>query len=275
MGLFQFNVMPFGLYNAPGTFQRMMDGILREDLYKDVTVYLDDVLTFGNTLDQTLNSWEKHLGKIVNAGLKCKPRKCKILPDKLEFLGHVLSADGITADTSKIDKIRQWPMPAARVEMQSFLGLCNYYHKYIAKYAEAAKPRYAATKDLHITATPELIADFNRMKGMMCAIPLVRLPNPDKPFILTTDASTIAVGAELSQSDENGEYPVLWFSHTLNSAQRNYSTYERELFAAVLACDAFHVFLLGRQFLLRTDTAHSWEFSIRSLQIPPELQNGS
>jgi len=88
---------------------------------------------------------------------------------------------------------------------------------------------------------------------MMCAIPLVRLPNPDKPFILTTDASTIAVGAELSQSDENGEYPVLWFSHALNSAQRNYSTYERELFAAVLACDAFHVFLLGRQFLLRTD----------------------
>ena len=205
MGLFQFNVMPFGLCNAPGTFQRMMDSILREDLYKDATVYLDDVLTFGDTIEQTLNSWEKHLGKIAAAGLKCKPRKCKVLPDKLEFLGHVLSADGITADRSKIEKIRQWPFPTARVEMQSFLGLCNYYHKYIPKYAEAPKPLYAATKELKITATTALAAEFQRMKDMMCAIPLVRLPNPNKPFILTTDASSIAVGTELSQFDENGE----------------------------------------------------------------------
>ena len=245
MGLFQFNVMPFGLCNAPGTFQRMMDSIFRDDLYKDVAAYLDDLITFGNTIEQTLTSWEKHLGKLSAAGLKCKPRKCKVLPEKLEFLGHVLSADGITADMSKIEKIRQWPMPTARVEMQSFLGLCNYYHKYIAKYAEAAKPLYASTRELRIIATPELIAEFQLMKTKMCAIPLVKLPNPEKPFILTTDASTIAVGAELSQFNDDGEYPVLWFSKALNSAQRNYSTYERELFAVVLASDAFHVFLLG------------------------------
>jgi len=137
--------------------------------------------------------------------------------------------------------------------MQSFLGLCNFYHKYIKNYAEAATPLYASTKALKIEVTPELLAAFDRMKSMMCAIPLVRLPNPDKPFILTTDASTIAVGAELSQFDENGEYPVMWFSKALNSAQRNYSTYERELFAVVLGCDAGHVFLLGREFVLRTD----------------------
>ena len=104
--------------------------------------------------------------------------------------------------------------------MQTFFGLCNYYHKYIAKYAEEAKPLYAGTKELRITATPVLAAEFQRMKDMMGAIPLVRLPNPNKPFILTTDASTIAVGAELGQFDENGEYPVLWFSRALNSAQR-------------------------------------------------------
>ena len=160
MGRFQFNVMPFGLCNAPGTFQRMMDGILRGDLNKDAAVYLDDVLTFGNTVDQTLTSWEKHLGKISAAGLKCKPRKCKVLPDKLDFLGHVLSADGITADRSKIDKIRQWPMPTERVQMQSFLGLCNFYHKFIAKYAEAAKPLYTATKELRITGTPDVITHW-------------------------------------------------------------------------------------------------------------------
>ena len=91
------------------------------------------------------------------------------------------------------------------------------------------------------------------MKDMMCAIPLVRLPNPNKPFILTTDASTDALGAELSRTEENGEYPLGWFSRALNSAQRNYSKYERELFAVVLATDVFHVFLLGREFLLRTD----------------------
>ena len=175
------------------------------------------------------------------------------MPDNLECLGHVLREPGITADRSKLDKIRQWPMPTARVEMQSFLSLCNFYHKYIAKYAEAAKPLYTATKELKIEPTPELVTAFERLKSMMCAIPLVRLPNPDKPFILTTDASTIAVGAELSQSDENGEFPVLWFSKALNPAQRNYSTYERELFAVVLSCDAYHVFLLGREFLLRTD----------------------
>ena len=144
-------------------------------------------------------------------------------------------------------------MPVARGEMQSSLGLCNFYHKYIAKYPEAAKPLYTATKELRIPCRPELIAAFDRMKQMMCPFPLVRLPNPDKPFILTTDASTIAVGAELSQSDVDSEYPVLWFSKALNSAQNNYSTYERELLAVVLSCDAWHVFLLGRPFLLRTD----------------------
>ena len=93
---------------------------------------------------------------------------------------------------------------------------------------------YTEKKELRILGTPELVAVFDRMKQMMCPIPLVRLPNPDNPFILTTDASTIAVGAELSQSDADGEYPVLWFSKALNSAQKNYSTYERELLAVVL-----------------------------------------
>ena len=206
------------------------------------------------SLDQTFTSWENHWDKILAARLKCKPRKCNVLPKKLVYLGHVLTAEGITADHSKIDKIREWPMPIERVQMQSFLGLCNYYHKYIKSYAEAAAPLYASTKELKIASTPELIAAFERLKGMMCAIPLVRLPNPDKQFILTTDASTIAVGAELSQREENGvEYPVLWFSKALNSAQRNYSTYEREFLAIILSTDTWHVYLLGYEFIIRTD----------------------
>ena len=109
MGIFQFNVMPFGLCNAPGTFQRMMDSILCENLYKDVVVYVNDVLTYGNTVDQTLTAWEKHLIKMANADLKCKPRKCKVLPDELALCQQLFQLRSIQEIHAQEVPIRSQP----------------------------------------------------------------------------------------------------------------------------------------------------------------------
>ncbi len=211
------------------------------------------MLIYGEELYQTLDSFDRALQKLIGTGLKCKPRKCKILPEKLEFLGHILSEHGITADSSKIDRIREWPFPKTKTEMQSFLRLCNYYRRLVPEFGDSAKPLYTATAEPKIVETPELRQVFEILREKLCSIPVVRLPNPNKPFILITDASNYAVGAELRQVEGPDEYPVLWFSKALTSSQVNYSTYERELLAVVLACENFSVFLLGRDFVLRTD----------------------
>jgi len=252
-GLYMFNLMPFGLCNAPATFQRLMDRIFVEDLFKDILAYLDDLLVYGKSIDEVLTSFDKCLKKLIAAGLKCKPRKCKILPEKLEYLGHILSAEGITADKGKVEKIREWPFPKNKTEMQSFLGLCNYYRRLVPEYAEPANALYKATGLTKWESTPDLVQAFEFLKDKLCSISVVKLPDVSKPFILTTDASNYAVGAELCQSTGVIEAPVLWFSKALTSSQLNYSTYERELLAVVLACEHFALYLLGRAFKLRTD----------------------
>ena len=251
-GLFVFTVMPFGLCNAPATFQRLMDTIFRNNIGSDIAVYLDDLLLYALLKHELLPVFDRTLEQLIVAGLKCKPKKCQIFPKEMHYLGHVISKGTIAADRSKLDKVREWPFPNTGVEMASFLGLCNYYRRLIPHYAEAAVPLYKQTNENAIVASDELRASFAALKKELCDSVSVRIPNPERPFIVETDASLIAVGAVLKQSDTE-EYPTLFYSMALNPAQRNYSTYERELLAVVKACDAFRVFLLGNDFLLRTD----------------------
>ena len=137
--------------------------------------------------------------------------------------------------------------------MASFLGLCNYYRRLIPHFADDAVPLYKQTTELRVLPTPELSDAFVKLKSDLCDSVALKLPNPEKPFVLETDASSVAVGAVLKQMDGEEEVSTLFYSLALNSAQRNYSTYERELLAVVKACDAFRVFLLGRHFPFRTD----------------------
>ena len=176
-----------------------------------------------------------------------------MLPKTIHYLGHLLSAGTIAADHSKLDKIREWPFPTTGRDMASFLGLCSYYRKLIAHFADLSDILYKVSRESKIEATIELEEKFAQLKQELCDSIALRLPDPAKSFILETDASLIAVGAVLKQSNEDGEYPTTFYSRALTISQRNYSTYERELFAVVKACESFRVFLLGNQFRLRTD----------------------
>ena len=252
-GLFVYNKMPFGLCNAPATFQRLMDSIYREHLGRDTTAYLDDVLTFATNFTLILPAFERNLKILINTGLKCKARKCQIFPKTIIYLGHVLSHGSIAPDQSKLDKVRKWPFPTTGLEVLSFLGLCNYYRKFIPRFAEIADPLYKVSNENSVLSNNLLLESFNELKDALCGANILRLPNPHQPFIMETDASLIAVGAVLKQEIDGEELPVNFYSQALSSSQRNYSTYERELFAVVKACEAFRVFLLGREFTLRTD----------------------
>ena len=153
-----------------------------------------------------------------------------------------MSHGAIAPDQSKLDKVRKWPFPTTGLEVLSFLGLCNYYRKFIPKFAEIADPLYKVSNENSVIPTDILLDSFNELKDALCGADILRLPNPHQPFIMETDASLIAVGAVLKQTFDSEELPVDFYSQALSSSQRNYSTYERELFAVVKACEAFRVF---------------------------------
>ena len=204
-GLFMFNRMPFGLCNAPATFQRLMDNLFQTEIGRILLVYLDDLLLFAKTEAELLVSLEKILNKLIGAGLKCKPRKCQLFRDSIDYLGHVISEKGIAPDPKKIEKIKQWPFPITGLEMLSLLRLCNYYRRLIPHFSEWAAPLYRISRETKIAANAELQLTFNRLKTAACAVPSLKIPDPNKAFMLETDASGIAEGAVLKQTGDQGE----------------------------------------------------------------------
>ena len=259
-GLFVYRVMPFGLCNAPATFQRLMNTILRDNIGRDCVVYLDDVLIFAETAEDLLESMQSILAKIERAGLKCKTRKCVLFAKKILYLGYEISEGTIGPDMTKIEKIVQWPTPRNGTDIASFLGLCNYYRSLAPELAEVADVLYKKAHEKAILWTDELETAFVAIKRLLSSDRVVRLPDVAREFILETDASEIAAGAVLKQTieDEQGnpcEYPVGFYSKALTATERRYSTYEREMLAVVKATRHYRVFLFGRPFVLRTDHA--------------------
>jgi hypothetical protein len=145
-GLWQFRVMPFGLCNAPATFERLMDHVLVGLPWTICMVYLDDIIVHGRTFDQELVNLTQVFSCIRNAGLKLAPSKCSLFRQKVKYLGHIISKDGIAADQEKISTIHSWPRPRCLAELRSFLGLCSYYRKFIPDYANIAQPLQQLTE---------------------------------------------------------------------------------------------------------------------------------
>ena len=256
-GLFIYNVMPFGLCNAPATFQRLMEKILGSLVGSGVLVYLDDILIYAETPERLLDTLVEVLKRLASAGLKCKPSKCSLFTDKVSYLGHIVSQNGLNADPSKLETIRLWPKPEKGKGLASFLGLCNYYRELIPSFAHVSDPLYKASRQEFIEWTPQLTASFEELKRQLLEPRIVRMPDPQRDFILETDASRVALGAVLKQKfdDTNLEHPVGFFSRSLTGSERNYVAYELEMYAVVRAVEHFRVFLLGKEFLLRTDHA--------------------
>ena len=253
-GLFHWNVMSFGLCNAPATFQRLMDRVLSNLNWKSCLVYLDDILVIGKTVEETMSRLEQVLGRLRDAGLKLKPSKCSLFQKELVYLGHVISGQGIQTDKDKIAAIVSWPPPKNLKELRSFLGLAKYYSQFVEKFADLAAPLYDLTKK---TAKYKWSSDcqtaFDALKESLTTTPILAYPRDDCEFLLDTDASDRAIGAVLSQIQDGKERVIAYYSKMLSSTERNYCVTRRELLAVVKATDHFRQYLLGRKFTVRSD----------------------
>ena len=254
-GLFEFNVMPFGLCNAPATFQRLMNLVLAGIQWQSCLVYIDDIIIFGKTFDQHLHNLQQVLDRLRQAGLKLHPRKCHFLQHEVTFLGHVVSQKGVSPDPNKTSKVAQWPTPKSAKEVQQFLGLANYYRKFIKNFAGMARPLHRLTeKGVPFLWTDQCHDCFSTLKSLLISAPILALPNWSRPFIVDTDASDQAIGAVLSQTNERGEEQVIAYaSRCLSKSERNYCVTRRELLAVVTFLQHFKQYLLGNPFMIRSD----------------------
>lgn len=255
LGHFEFLRMPFGLKNAPATFQRAMNYILGDLIGTVCYVYLDDIIIFGKNLEEHLKNLGKVLERLALSNLKIQLDKCEFLKRDCEFLGHIVTGNGIKPNPEKIKEIQNWQLPTSEKQIKQFLGLLGYYRKFIKDYAKLTKPMTKYLKketELNLNDA-QFTEAFEKCKKILVGDPILRYPDFTKPFVLTTDASNYALGAVLSQIHETKDHPVAFASRTLNKHEINYSTTEKEALAIIWAVEKFKPYLYGNKFTLITD----------------------
>ncbi|GFX64608.1 hypothetical protein TNCV_1671441 [Trichonephila clavipes] len=267
-GLWRFKVMPFGLCNAPATFERLMETVLKGLTFEACLIYLDDVIIGGRTFEEHLQSIRKVLSKLSDANLKLNPSKCKFFQKEVNYLGHIISAEGVRTDPEKSVRRKELKRPENLRELRSFLGLCTYYRKFVKGFSNIARPLHKLTESKQkFQWTKECEDSFLQLKEALTSSPILIYPQPDKPFILDTDASNESVGAVLSQEIDGQERVVAYWSKCLSKPERNYCVTRKELLAIVKAIEHFHHYLYGQKFLLRTDHASlTWLMNFRNTE---------
>lgn len=251
-GHYEFVRMPFGLKNAPATFQRLMNNILREFINKICVVYLDDILIFSTSLEEHLDSLGRILQRLRESNMKLQIDKCHFAERQTEYLGHVVTNGCIKPNPNKVDAINTIDLPTTQKEIKSFLGMTGYYRKFIKDYAKVAYPmiKYLKKNGSRISTNDlEYVDAFRKLKALITSGPVLNSPDFNKTFVLTTDASNYAIGAVLSQCG----HPIAFSSRTLNNHEKNYSVIEKELLAVVWSTKYFRPYLFGRRFTIRTD----------------------
>ncbi|XP_067667689.1 uncharacterized protein [Haliotis asinina] len=253
-GLFQWRVMPFGLCNAPSTFSRLMEQVLKGLHWEMLLVYLDDVIVFGKDFKQVLSRLRTVFDRFREAGLKLKPSKCHFFKRQVSYLGHTVSAEGVSTDPQKVDSVRDWPIPKNVSEVRSFLGLASYYRRFIKDFANIARPLHSLTeKNSNFMWNTVCDEAFILLKEELISAPILAYPSHTELFILDTDASNFAMGAVLSQVQDGSEKVIAYASKTLSKQERNYCVTRRGLLAVVTFIKYFRHYLYGREFLIRTD----------------------
>lgn len=204
-GQFEYRVMPLGLCNAPSVFQRMMNTIFYDLLDKGVIVYLDDVLIYTETEEELEKLTKEVLKRLREHKLFVKPGKCRFKVQRVDFLGVIIIPGSIEMDPGKVDAIKEWPVPTKIKEMQSFLGFCNFYRRFIPNYSHLSRPLHELTKKNSNWEWKERQQTaFLKIKDQFVNGKVLTLPDPAKPFFVECDSSGYAIGGELSQLDENG-----------------------------------------------------------------------
>ena len=230
-GVYEYLVMPFGLKNAPGIFQEFMNWIFRDLLDIYVVVYLDDILIFSDNEEDHTRHVEEVLKRLMENNLFAKLTKCEFAKTEVGFLGLIISTEGISMEKEKIKAIQEWAQPTTVKQLQAFLGFVNFYRRFIKDFSLIARVLHELTqKGVAYNWTTDCEAAFQKIKEAVSQDPVLIHPNPDKPFILETDASGVAIGSILSQRHWDGYlHPVAYMSKSYNNAQRNYDTANKEL----------------------------------------------
>jgi transposase InsO family protein len=258
-GLFEFNVLPPGLKNAPPSFQRIMDSILVHGRSSFCLIYLDDIIIFSKTFEEHLVHVESILCRLHLYKFQLNPPKCSWFLAEMNYLGHRINAHGVSPLSEKIEAILRLPMPKTLKEANHFIGALNWYRKFVKNFAEIAAPIHAVTNKTKLRRKefhwgPNQSHAFNELRSIITSQPLVLdFPDATSPMILSTDASDIGVGAVLRQDTPSGPRVLYYFSQMLTPSQRKYATIEREALAIGLAISKLRPYLLGRPFRIETD----------------------
>lgn len=263
VGLYQFERMPFGLCNAPATFQRLMQRCLGGQVHDFLLIYLDDVILYSPCFDSHLGHLERVFAKLQEHGLKLQPVKCHLFQRSVQYLGHVVGRGGVATDPDKTQAVQQWPVPTTVREVRSFLGFVGYYRRFIPAFAQKAAPLHVllrgtgGKKTRSIVWTAKCEQAFLQLKQALMRAPVLAYADFALPFRLYTDASLHGLGAVLAQLQEGKERVIAYASRSLHDAEKNdqnYSAFKLELLALKWAVtEKFKDYLWGAKFQVFTD----------------------
>ncbi|GJU78624.1 putative mitochondrial protein [Tanacetum coccineum] len=248
-GHYEFLVMPFSLTNAPSTFQSLMNTVFKAFLRRFVLVFFNDILIYSKNLKEHCDHLAQVLQVMKDKTLYAKKSKCYFAVPQVEYLGHIISAQGVSIDPSKIEAMQKWPIPSTLKQFRGFLGLTGYYKRFIKDYASISQPLVALKKKDAFKWNPSAKLAYHKLKEAMVKAPVLALPNFDQDFVVETDASGKGIGAVLCQ---NG-HPIAYWSKALSSKHQALSTYEKEFLAVVTALDKWKGYLLDRHFKIKND----------------------
>ena len=255
-GLYEFQVLPFGLSAAPFTFSRLMSEVLKGLLWHKCLVYLDDIIIWSKDFLEHLETMREVFERLRKAGLKLAANKCSICREKVKYLGHYISAEGVQVNPKTISAIREYPVPTNMTEVRAFLGLAGYYRRYCKGFAQIARPLHHLLKqDVKFEWKEEQQEAFDTLKKMLSSAPLLAYPRADTPYILYTDASREAVGYVLSQEQDGVERVICYGGKSLSLCESNYSITELEFLAAAYAVEDCDEYLRYAKFTIVTDHA--------------------
>ena len=264
-GLFEFTKMPFGLTNAPASFERLMEIALQGLQWQTCLIYLDDIIVFGSNFDEHMTRVEEILQRLREANLKLQPGKCHLFQTEVNFLGHIVGVDGVRPNAENVSKILEGPVLKTPTHVRQFLGMANYYRRFVKDFSKLAKPLTRLTcKNTVFQWTTGCQNAFEKLKNILSGPEIMAYPLLHGTFTLDTDASDTAIGAVLSQEQDGNERVIAYASRSLSSAEKNYCVTDKELLAVRYFIEYFRQYLLGVEFKIRTDhQALVWLFSLK------------
>ena len=247
VGLFQYNYLPFGLTASPGIFQAFLSETLAH--INNLIIYQDDVLVLTKDLKSHKETLNEVLNSLKNKGIKVNFNKCKFLCDNVEYLGHTFDSKGVHPNYSKVKSILEAPEPQKLKQLQTFLGLCNNYSRFIPNYAKSMAPLYfLLQKNVPFEWTESQHNSFMSVKKLFTSHDVLQHYHPEYELLLETDACAYGIGAALLTRPDSPWLPIQFASRTLNNSEKNYSNIEREALSIIFGLEKFRYYLLGSKF---------------------------